>query len=827
MKRELKERSFSGTICKEVSEREIQNRRLAKKAALEGIVLLKNEDHILPLKKGSKIALYGKGADRTVKGGTGSGDVNERESVSIYQGLLNVGFEVVSKEWIEEYNAIYENSRCRWRDEILKKAKGVEDQPSQFFDIYASNPFSMPDENAVTKKEADVALYIISRFSGEGSDRRAEGGDYYLSENEKKSLEDICSFYDKVIVAVNSGGQMDLSFMDTYDNIKGLFYIGYGGMEGGNAFAEILSGKESPSAKLTASWTYRYEDYPNANTFSYMTGDAIEEYREDIYVGYRYFESFGLPVRYGFGYGLSYTDFSLQMLSLTKQAEDRGSRICLEALVKNEGKTFEGREVIQLYLALPNGRIKKEEKRLLAFQKTGLLKSGDEEKLTLSFSPYDMASFDENSLSWVLEKGEYGLFLGNCLKSAFCCGKIRVEEDLTFVKTKEVFPLDKNLDRFVLCDKKSLEIPEDIKEICLSQEDMERENITYRQSREYVEKEAREFVDSLTLDECIALATGDPAKGQGGNLGAAGILVPGSAGETSDIARDKGLASMVLADGPAGLRLMKYYDVKEGKIVAKPFRFSLENGLFCPEYKEEEGQRYYQYCTAIPVGVNLAQTWNLPLIEEIGHMIAGEMQEFGVSLWLAPGMNINRNPLCGRNFEYYSEDPLLSGKIAAAMTKGVQSLAGCGTTIKHFACNNVEDRRMESNSRVSERALREIYLKGFEIAVKEAQPMAIMTGYNLINGIHSANHRGLCTDIARSEWGYKGMIMTDWTTTEQGEDCTAAGCMRAGNDLVMPGAFTDRENIKKELEEASLDIEDLKACIARLVATVWKSLEYK
>lgn len=242
--------------------------------------------------------------------------------------------------------------------------------------------------------------------------------------------------------------------------------------------------------------------------------------------------------------------------------------------------------------------------------------------------------------------------------------------------------------------------------------------------------------------------------------------------------------------------------------------------------RELPGERYYQYCTAIPVGTLLAQTWNQELIREVGAMIGTEMEHFGVTLWLAPGMNIHRNPLCGRNFEYYSEDPYVSGTIAAAMTEGVQSNYGCGTTIKHFACNNQEDNRMGSNSVVSERALREVYLKGFEIAIRQAQPISIMTSYNLINGVHAANNYDLCTESARNEWGFKGAIMTDWTTTEQGDNCTASGCMTAGNDLVMPGCFGDHDNMHKELAEGTLKIEDLKACIARLVSVIWKSNQY-
>ena len=325
----------------------------------------------------------------------------------------------------------------------------------------------------------------------------------------------------------------------------------------------------------------------------------------------------------------------------------------------------------------------------------------------------------------------------------------------------------------------------------------------------------------------MALASGDPGKGQGSNLGSAGISVPGSAGETNNCALEDGVPGIVLADGPAGLRLMKHYNVHEGKIVNKPFKFSLEGGLFCEGEPADPGETYYQYCTAIPVGTLLAQTWDTALIEEVGEMIGGEMLEFSVTLWLAPGMNIHRNPLCGRNFEYYSEDPLLAGRMAGAMTNGVQNVPGCGTTIKHFACNNQEDNRMGSDSILSERTLREIYLKGFEIAITESQPMSIMTSYNLINGVHAANCEDTCTKAARCEWGFQGVIMTDWTTTEYGPDCTASGCMKAGNDLVMPGAFSDRDNLNQELADGTLSMEDLKACISRLVNIVWQSMEFE
>ena len=304
------------------------------------------------------------------------------------------------------------------------------------------------------------------------------------------------------------------------------------------------------------------------------------------------------------------------------------------------------------------------------------------------------------------------------------------------------------------------------------------------------------------------------------------IAVPGSAGQTSSCALSQGVADIVLADGPAGVRLNEYYYVEGGKARMLPFEASLEHGLFY-NAPEPDLPKMYQYCTAIPVGTLLAQTWDVELIKQVGAMIGEELVEFDVTLWLAPGMNIHRNPLCGRNFEYYSEDPFVSGKIAAAMTQGVQTHPGVGTTIKHFCCNNLEDNRLHCDSVLSERALREIYLRGFGIAVKESQPLSIMTSYNLVNGVHSANNRDLCTDVARREFGFKGLIMTDWTTTEHGDDCTAAGCMRAGNDLVMPGQFSDHASIRAALEDGTLSPDALRACITRIVRVILKSNRYE
>lgn len=833
--RTIKTRHFTGTTDNTVTKRELENRKVARKAAAEGMVLLKNEGQLLPLKEGTKVALYGVGASRTIKGGTGSGDVNERETVTIFQGLKNAGFEITTEDWIEDYDRQYQAARYAWRDEIEEKASKLEDQVSGFFNIYSTTKFRMPAGAAITQTDADVAIYILSRVAGEGADRFDAEGDYYLTKEEKQQLSDICSMYKHVIVAVNTGGLADLSFMDEYSNIEALLQIVQPGMEAGNAFADIISGKVTPSGKMTDTWAYKYEDYPNSKTFSHNNGNVDKEYyTEGLYVGYRYFDSFDIPVRYGFGYGLSYTTFETKVLA-TELKENK--KIVIETEVTNTGDTYSGKEVVELYATCPAGKLEKEYRRLVAFAKTGLLAPGQCEKLTLEIGLDKLTSYSEKEAAWILEKGTYVIWAGNSLEASAPCAVLNLDKEVVLTKTQNICPLKEELEEMKQSSEKMNQKLEALLKTAeekkvpvmeLKAADVETRVVEYYRSNvECVPEEARKFVDTLSTEKLVALASGDPGKGQGSNLGSAGISVPGSAGETNNCALEDGVPGIVLADGPAGLRLMKHYNVHEGKIVNKPFKFSLEGGLFCEGEPADPGETYYQYCTAIPVGTLLAQTWDTALIEEVGEMIGGEMLEFSVTLWLAPGMNIHRNPLCGRNFEYYSEDPLLAGRMAGAMTNGVQNVPGCGTTIKHFACNNQEDNRMGSDSILSERTLREIYLKGFEIAITESQPMSIMTSYNLINGVHAANCEDTCTKAARCEWGFQGVIMTDWTTTEYGPDCTASGCMRAGNDLVMPGAFSDRDNLNQELADGTLSMEDLKACISRLVNITWQSMEFE
>ena len=839
MERQLYTRHLSGIASEEVREYEIEHRKLARRAASDGMVLLKNDNNLLPLAANSKIALYGPGAIHMIKGGTGSGDVNQRELIEIWDGFKSSGFEIVNEKWLEDYINIYNNARLAWRDDLLKQ----EAEGGNLFELYAGNPLPTPKADDPKKEDTDTAFYILSRVSGEGADRRDEPGDFRISDEEKDFLSKLNKIYNHIVLVLNIGGLMDLSFIDELSAIEAVIYMMQPGMEGGLALADIVLGKVTPSGKLTDTWAYNYRDYPSTKTFSKADGCTdYEEYAEGIYVGYRYFDTFSVSVRYGFGFGLSYTSFSVETEKIELVSEEtRNPRVAVTVNVTNTGDTYAGREVVQIYASCPDGKLEKEHRRLAGFAKTKHLGPGMSEKLTVTFPIYALSSYDESLPGYILEGGYYGIWVGNSLGDSKLKGMIRLDNCAVLRRTDNICPVQNEFEQ--------LKNPGDVRAtkyrawvekgkaknlpiIRLSADTLKTTTYEYGVRSKRIDPDAKAFVDSLSLEQLIKLSTGDPgrAENNGDNVvGAGGVSVPGSAAETSRCAIDKGLGSMVLTDGPAGLRLDKGYVVsKDGEIERREFIDVIEDGLFSKKERviKDSDTIYHQYCTAFPIGTVLAQTWDTELVSEVGHAVGEEMMLFQTSLWLAPGMNIHRNPLCGRNFEYYSEDPLVAGVIAAAMTSGVQSVGGCGTTIKHYACNNQEENRLHCDSRVYERALREIYLKGFEICIKASQPMAIMTSYNLINNVHTANSYDLCSKAARDEWRFAGMIMTDWTTTEHGPDCTASGCMRAGNDLVCPGNKSDHDNIKEELEAGTLNIEELKACVARTVQITWQSNAY-
>ena len=831
----MKQRTYSGTTSPETSSRELANRIVAKKAAEEGIVLLKNEGRLLPLEKGKRLALFGSGAGRTIKGGTGSGDVNERSSVSVVEGLENAGFAVTTKSWIEDYERAYMDARNEWKQTILKEAEGGDAEI--FFQTYAKHAFRIPSGRLMTEEEVkeadtDTALYVISRIAGEGADRFAEKGDYYLTDAEEEQIAFVCSHFAHVVLLINTGAQIDLSILEKQPKIEAVLFMVQAGMEGGNAVARVLTGEVNPSGKLTDTWGVAYEDYPAAKTFSHNNGNVRKEYYEEgIYVGYRYFDRFGKSPRYAFGYGLSYTEFALDLKKAEIKVSKEDQTIAVSVPVKNIGEIL-GKEVVQVYGSCPQEGIPKEYKRLLGYAKTGLLKSGETEVVSVAFPVKALASFEEGKSAWVLEKGMYALRAGTCSDSLSLIGGLEVKEEAVIEKTTPICERKEALQEVEPPKAEAMEYEAAWKKELLAKALPVYPLVGQCEAREdgpqtEMEKMAKDLAEKLTDEELIHLVVGEVNKSQNANaLGSAGIMVPGAAGETSSILSQKyGIPGLPMADGPAGLRLSKTYEVneKDGSIYARGLLDALEGGFFTDGKEHEGARKYYQYCTAFPVGTLLAQTWNRGLLEEVGQAVAEEMEEFGITWWLAPGMNIHRDPMCGRNFEYYSEDPVVSGLSAAAITKGVQSRHGVGTTIKHFACNNQEDNRKGSDSILSERTLREIYLKGFEIAVKEAKPMAIMTSYNLVNGVHSANSYDLCTTVARGEWGFRGIIMTDWTTTDQAGGSIPHLCINAGNDLIMPGTKEDLQELREAQKEGSLSREALKACAARLIAEAYGS----
>lgn len=562
----LRKRGYVGTTSTVMSQREKDNAILAREAAAEGFVLLKNEAQTLPLKPGTKIGLYGAGAVRTIKGGTGSGDVNNRYNVNIYDGLKNAGYEITSVEWLDGYDSCYIQARESWKSEIFRKL--TEECNGNFFEAYSTTPFSMPagaaiDEAAAKEDGAEIGMYVLARIAGENADRRDEAGDYYITEEERAQIAVLCEAYEKVILVVNTGGLIDLAFTDEFPNITAVLQFVQAGQEGGNALADVISGKVTPSGKLVDSWALDYMDYPNAAYFSHKSGDVYrEEYREGIYVGYRYFDTFDVPVRYSFGYGLSYTEFDLKVTGISKQISAQGKpTLSVSVDVINTGAAYSGKEVVQVYVSCPQGKLPKEFRRLAAFGKTKLLAPGETQSLTLSMDLYQLASYSEEQAAWLLETGTYGIWVGNALSTAALCGTFVLDETKVLVQCEHICPLKESLEE-LQPDKAKLEEKQTawlrkaeerkLPKVQIFAKELPTETVVYEKLQDQYPGRAGEIVDQLSTEELIALATGDPAKDQGASaLGSAGQTVPGAAAETVTVAEKAPyyVASIVLADG--------------------------------------------------------------------------------------------------------------------------------------------------------------------------------------------------------------------------------------------------------------------------------------
>ena len=841
------------TSTNQTSEREVRNAQLSKEAAEEGMVLLENENQALPLAQGSKAALFGTGSYGTIKGGTGSGDVYNRYTISVYDALTST-YNISNMAWWGEYLKTFEE----------KKAQAAEEKKDNDYVKYTQGRFGGADsflaiDQALTQSDMDkakaggvtTAFYTVSRVSGEGADRTIGKGDYELSEVEYNNIKLIAKNFDKCVVLLNVGGVVDTKFFSEIEGVDGLVLMSQAGMEGGNALADILTGKTTPSGKLTDTWAKNYSDYPAATTIGDNDGDnKQEDYKEGIYVGYRYFDTFNITPAYEFGYGKSYTSFDVE--PLTVAADENNVSVTVN--VTNTGDTYSGKEVVEVYFSAPDGSIEKPYQELAGFAKTDNLAPGESQKLIVTYKTTEMSSYDEAKAAYVMEDGDYIVRVGDSSRNTKVAGVLTLDKDVVTEQLSNQLTLDKNWKDLSKTGKTPYSYKDEAAQIkaaariALPSAKIKTENnaskidekkvttyLTADAAKDYkaAENEVVETVDAVpantklidvydgkvSMESFVAslddtqlanLANGiSGASTSGDTWGADANSVTGAAGETSQLYFNSlGIPNTVEADGPAGIRVTA-------------------------ETTDKDGNAVYNYCTAFPIGTLLAQTWNTDLVNRVGKAIGEEMVEIGVTLWLAPGMNIHRDPLCGRNFEYYSEDPALTGYVGSAITAGVQSNKGVGVTIKHYITNNQETNRSAVNTSVSERTLREIYLKGFEMVVKSAQPMAIMSSYNKVNGTYACENFDLLTSVPRGEWGFDGMVMTDWGA---GNRAGVDTMMHAGNDLVMPGRTQDRmiaalqgnpvgttadPNLDKTLVRG-----DIQKCVSRVLTMIMRSSQF-
>lgn len=743
---------------------------LSKQVAADGAVLLKNEGGLLPLKKGTTLAVFGKAQADFVKGNGGSGAVLTAYSRSPLEALE------------------------------IKQSQGkvrLFTPLSDFYQQYVENVYATgvipgrvdePELPAFLLKQArqftDTALITLCRYSEETQDRTAtlDDGDFYLSCTERAMVEAVLEQFSHVVVILNICAPMDVSWIKYDSRVSAALLPYQGGTEGGTVIADLLCGDAVPNGRLVDTFAYPYEAYPSAKDF--QAHKEYLDYSEDIYVGYRYFET--LPgaaetVCYPFGYGLSYGKFSHKLLSCELEED----RIMAQVQVENTG-SYSGREVLQLYLQAPQGKLGKPNRVLIDFAKTDPLFPGQTQQLTLTARVSDFANYDDLGKvcpsAYVLEPGDYIFHLGTNVRCTETLGPIYHVDQAKIVRqlsrkcepvqlagrlladgTEEKLPEGQAPGRCKtrIPEEPTLECPWPVpSDLWLPPDtpqliDVYRGNMTLDA-----------FIQALSLEQKVYLLNGHPNRGVANTFGMGNLL-------------HFGVPNVMTADGPAGLRLFPQCQISP---------------------------------TAFPCATLIACTWDPSMAEKVGIAAAEEVRENGIGIWLAPGMNIHRDPLCGRNFEYYSEDPLITGIMASGMVKGIQS-QGISAVIKHFACNSRETNRRECDSRISERALREIYLKGFEICVKQAKPWALMTAYNLLNGQRCSQRRDLVTDILRDEWGFDGLVMSDWANNARHELE-----IQAGNDIKMPTGTPER--VVRLVKNGDVSEEDIDCSVKRLLTLI-------
>lgn len=801
-----------------VSEREKHNLDIAYRAALEAIVMLEN-NNALPFED-KKVALYGAGIAETIKGGTGSGEVNERHSVSILEGFKADGFDILNERLHIDYKAKYEQAQVDFVKNQRKKL--YLNLPKMMTTLF--EPFQAPDFFDITEdnicKSTDNCVYVLSRQAGEGGDRKAEKGDFYITDRELQDIKLLSKAYNNFVLIINCGSQMDMSFLDEIENIGAVLFICQLGTQGGKAVADICCGKATPSGKLADTWAKKYSDIPFSNEYSYLNGNLKDEYyKEGLYVGYRYFDSFGVEPRYPFGYGLSYTDFDIRC----KKVSLNKTKVTIDSEVKNIGKQYSGKEVLQVYISSPKGKLDKEYQSLIAFVKTKMLAPGESQDAKIDFDLSRASSYRESDASYVLEQGDYIVRLGNSSRNTNAVAVLNFDNEVIVSKHTNICPTDNTFDELTSPERKAEDLS-GVEVINVDTDAFDTVVIDYTQPEECKDERVQKILNSLSVNDMAEICVGIGMFG-----GKTGFTLPGSVGNTTSKFWDKGLANVALCDGPAGIRIQKRSAVtKGGKVKTVDSALGVFD-ILMPDFVKkaingnpDKDTLIYQYVTAFPVASAVAQTWNTDIVYEIGKAVYAEMKEYGCTYWLAPAVNIHRNPLCGRNFEYYSEDPYLTGEMVAAMTQGVQQEDGFYVTVKHFACNNQEDNRNKVCSHVSERVLREIYLRGFETAVCKGHAKSIMTAYNKINGTYCANSHDLCTKVLRNEWKFDGVVMTDWFASMLG-NVDDALCMSAGNDLIMPGGSVFKQKIIMAVKTGKITLADLRRCCSNVIKSILNS----
>lgn len=746
----------------------------ARQAAADGIVLLRNEDHALPLTAGSKIALFGRAQYHYYKSGTGSG------------GMVNTEYLTGVRE------ALLADSRFFITDEPDRTySSWLKGHPFETGKGWAAEPWyqeEMPVSRELADKaasQADVAVVIIGRTAGEDKDNSAQPGSWYLTETEKAMLGAVTAAFDRTVVLLNTGNIIDMSWVDEF-RPQAVAYIWQGGQEGGNGVLDVLSGDVSPSGKLPDTIARSIDAYPSTANF----GDPVRNYyREDIYVGYRWFETFEKKdVLYPFGFGLSYTEFEISAGGI-RLDEGNGNEQCIKvpATVRNIGGR-PGRECVQLYLEPPQGKLGKPLRNLAAFAKTKTLAPGECETVVLTVPRRRLASFDDSGATgyidaYVLESGDYCFYLGSDVRSAACVGEFHLDRTECAEQLTEALAPPVSFERVMAKKMPAAQTLSPVYETVaprrgLSQKEKRDRNIPAEISQtedrgirltDVADGKAdiTDFVAQLSDKDLVTIVRGEGMCSPRVTPGTGGAF-----GGVSDSLCALGVPTACVSDGPSGIRM-------------------------------DSGAKAF----ALPIGTLLASTFDPELVEKLYSFEGLELRKNHIDALLGPGMNIHRNPLNGRNFEYYSEDPLLSGKMASSVLKGLHS-AGVDGVIKHFAMNNQEYRRHEVMGIVSQRAAREIYLRGFEIAVREGEAFAVMTTYGPVNGLYTSSSYDLIETILRGEWGFDGVVMTDWWAAGSEEDGVAdlkdeAAMIRAGNDLNMvtadPEENTTGDNSEKAL----------------------------